>query len=594
MTLNDETIQTSAEETNAIFPPMSDSTVADQGVKASSTTSLSRKFPKKFIAPAIAVLLMLIGVGVALALNSATQDLRQQASGGYADCAGGLKDGQKTCSGLRGLSQCHNGVLTSMGSCNASEKCEAGSCVVLAASSTPPSAAPSPAPVGACRNGLGLLSTYVTNSSECIQNGDRYFECNAGFRNENYGCVSITQAGRECGDYQAINNCTCPAPKVSYVGYCFPSNINSCTMIDGKCQCAAGSTTSVADPGVCGARSGALYKITGALGQQRCEVCVGDTSGCNYSMFDACESQVNSLNVTNQYNLKVAQASACRSGSGLFSGQGPQPAHSNFCNRNGAGYFECINGYVNQNNGCIPVPTISSVTPVTGFKIVGTLPNLTCTSCAATEDTCFYRTSEQCVESAVSQIKNAELLSQVIPPADGTCRGTGGLMDTRYVAQQPPNSSRCTYNNLTYFECAENFTSQNNTCVPSSTLLVKWRVVGEGANNRCEQCAPGSTANGCVFASVDVCISQLAQDRLNLSVDGTGRSFDCYDPTNSCTQPVATRMTCLTNEQYTPSACEMIRSVADQVHASLPGIFGGPFSGSVLDGDASLAPPAQR
>ena len=183
----------------------------------------------KYIFAMLSIVLVLIAAGVGLLLVQNSQDIRQQASGGYAGCTGGIKNGQRTCSGFREVAECHNGALIPITTCSADQKCtngvcgndtttssspspslgmcsyqgvayQQGQCIAYSGlrcnasgygdldsqcPSTPP---PSPSPIVACSS-MVIFPTAMSNSSPCIFDGEQWYQCNSGYINSSYTCV---------------------------------------------------------------------------------------------------------------------------------------------------------------------------------------------------------------------------------------------------------------------------------------------------------------------------------------------------------------------------------------------------------------------
>jgi hypothetical protein len=89
--------------------------------------SKSEKIKLKYVLAGLILLILLIGGAVGMYLATKPQELRQQAAGGYLDCAGGVKDGDKACSGFRAYVTCHNGAFNAATTCPANQVCDASS-----------------------------------------------------------------------------------------------------------------------------------------------------------------------------------------------------------------------------------------------------------------------------------------------------------------------------------------------------------------------------------------------------------------------------------------------------------------------------------
>jgi len=94
-----------------------------------------KKIKLKYVLAGLVLLILLIGGGVGLYLSGQSQDLRQQAAGGYLSCAGGVESGKKACSGFRAYVTCNNGAFSAPTTCSANQICQSGNCVAEAAQS---------------------------------------------------------------------------------------------------------------------------------------------------------------------------------------------------------------------------------------------------------------------------------------------------------------------------------------------------------------------------------------------------------------------------------------------------------------------------
>lgn len=137
--------------------------------KSSPRLSFKKKIPLQMILGVVALFVLVVGAIAAFYLTSKSAELRQQASGGYMECAGGVKDGDKACSGFREVVQCHNGAFAAFKTCNSNERCDKDSssgCSTLPAQDCNGTPNGSPAcdtlhSYVVCRNGL------FENHTEC-------------------------------------------------------------------------------------------------------------------------------------------------------------------------------------------------------------------------------------------------------------------------------------------------------------------------------------------------------------------------------------------------------------------------------------------
>ena len=94
---------------------------------SSSPKPTPKKISKQVLFAVIGLVILVLGAIAGFYLLSRSQELRQQAAGGYLDCAGGVKDGDKACSGFRAYVTCHNGAFNAATTCPANQVCDASS-----------------------------------------------------------------------------------------------------------------------------------------------------------------------------------------------------------------------------------------------------------------------------------------------------------------------------------------------------------------------------------------------------------------------------------------------------------------------------------
>lgn len=118
----DQLSPSSAENSAFIAAQPVDSTV--QSTSRFSQYRFLKRLSVKTVLGILALFLLLTGAVSAFFLTSQSSELRQQASGGYRECAGGVQDRRKACAGFREVVECRDGAFAALKTCDADEQCD--------------------------------------------------------------------------------------------------------------------------------------------------------------------------------------------------------------------------------------------------------------------------------------------------------------------------------------------------------------------------------------------------------------------------------------------------------------------------------------
>ena len=316
--------------------------VSSAPIATPPTKPPSKKMSPKMLFAAIGLFILVLGAGVGFYLLGQSQDLRQQAAGGYLSCAGGVESGKKACSGFRAYVTCNNGAFSAPTTCSANQICQSGNCVAEAAQSC----------AGGVPNGARSCDTFRS-----------YVTCNNG----SFG------ASTPCNGNQTCSNGSCGGGG----GGC-PAGSNPITGgVDvGACRCTAtgqvveigGSCNPV--PSVVPGATPTASPGTGGVGACVGTVCTPPTGGCiaihTCNQFDAqghCTVSNPQVTTSVQNAQQIANSTCKCVQVDVLNGQ------------NGS----CVNGHINgdpstlighsnvcPNNGCtnpVPSPVIGGPSP---------------------------------------------------------------------------------------------------------------------------------------------------------------------------------------------------------------------------------------
>ena len=183
-----------------------------------------KKLPLRMAIGILAIFVLVTGGAAAFYLSGTSSELRQQASGGYLQCAGGVNHGEKACSGLRTYVTCQNGSFGAASTCSGDSTCQGGNCI------------PASEPIINCFSGSNCIEREVAQS-ECSAARGYYTTqtaCNAAASDPIISCFS----GSNCTESRKTRSaCDLDRGHTSRLACTSAASQRTDIMLQGSCSC---------------------------------------------------------------------------------------------------------------------------------------------------------------------------------------------------------------------------------------------------------------------------------------------------------------------------------------------------------------------